>query len=813
MVALDLRWALRNMRRHPGPTAAVVLSLALAIGGNTAIFSFVNGILLRPLAVRDLDEVVRVRENWGEPGQEPVLRGVNAATYRLLRQENRVFDGISAAHYQPLNLTGQGEAEELAGAEVTADFFQTLGVEPLQGRTFLPEEEKPGRDKSVLIGEGLWERRFGADPHLMGKALLLNGEQRQVVGIIPRRLKHPYVAEMWVPMVLDENTPARLGNALYVPARLKPGVTVERAEREVSELIGRLVREGQLPQGPQGAKLVPLREELMRNVDSLLYLLFAGAAFVLLIACANVSNLLLAQSLRQSTEAAVRVALGAGGRRLSRLFLTQSLLLAMCGGALGVLLAWWSLEPIVALSPLADTAISELGTEVQLDLPTLIFTFLVTAAVGLALGLVPAFNALRLDPQAVLRQAGRSSSLGRGGRLYLSALVVSEVALAVVLLLAAGMVAQSFIRLYRTDWGFRTDHLLVAELHFPEERYPEAEQGQRFVRAAVERLRALPGVVSVGGSSMQPFSNGVNYLNFNLAEQPAPDPPGYYSAHLRYVTPDYLRTMGIPLLQGRTFVEHDGSRPREGEVIVSQSLARRFWPGRSALAKRLHVDQIAGSPWLTVVGVAGDLPVETSDAYLNLNGVTVTCYVPYTLARFTSMNLMIRVSEPPAAIVPAVRAALRQIDPDQPIANIATMEQQIYKYMSRDRFSTFLYGSFGMIGLALAILGIYAVLSFFVAQQNREIGIRMAMGAQPTEVRNLVLRQAALLTGLGLLVGGLAAVVLKRFAASLLHGIAPGDLTLVVFVLGIVAGVALVACYLPARRATRVDPVLVLHDS
>ncbi len=811
---LDLRWALRTLRRNPAPSAVVVLSLALAIGGVTAVFSFVNGVLLRPLAGRGIDRVVRVREDWAAPGQDPVLRGVDVTTFERWRQDNRVFTGLAAGHYLRQSLTGDGEALALAGAETSANFFQVLGVRPLLGRGFVPEEERPGHNPTAILGEDLWRRRFGADPRILGRTLRLNGVQRQVVGVMPHGFRHPYMAQVWVPLVLDEPARQRIGNTLYVPARLAPGVGLARAEREMADLTSRLQQQGQLPPGPRGARLVGLRQELLRNLDSLLLSLLAGALFVLLIACANVANLLLAQSQRLAAEMAVRVALGAGGRGLIGPFVAQSVLLALLGGGLGVVLATASMAPILALSPISAVSISELGTEVRLDLPTLGFTVAITLAVGLALGLVPALRAWRVAPHDALRGGGRVAGLGRSGRLFTSGLVVAEVAIAAVLLAGGDLVARSFVRLAGTPWGLRPQGLLTLDINLQAARYADQAARARFVEAAVARVRALPGVVDAGATSVQPFDDSVDTFNFNVPGQPAPDPPGAYSTFHRVITPGYLQTMGIRLLAGRAFTAHDDPRLGGGRVvIISRSFAERFWPGRSPLGMRLRADHLApGSPWLTVVGVAADLPVETSDPYLNLNGVKTTWYVPAALADFDSFTLVVRTLPRPQSLASAVRGALRELDRDQPVTRIATMDQRIDAYLSRQRFSALLYGAFGLLGLLLAFAGIYGVMSFLVGQRRREIGVRMALGARPTEIRNMVLRQAASVALAGLLVGLGAALALQRVLAALLPDVGTLDAAVLGFVTLVVATAALAAAYLPAIRAAELDPMRVLRQ-
>ncbi len=811
---LDLHWAWRTLGRNLGTSTVVVLSLALAIGSVTAVFSFVHGVLLRPLAVTDLDRIVRVRENWGEPSGEPVLRNGDLVTFQRWRLENRVFSGIAAAHFATQSLTGQGEAEEFVGAEVSADFFHVLGVRPVAGREFFSEEEQPGHNPTIILGEDLWRRRFAADPHLIGQTLLFNGIRREVVGVMPHGFRHPYSAEVWVPLVMDDAARQRVGNSLYVPARLAPGMSMERAESAMTDLTWRLQQAHQLPLGPRGTRLFALRKELLRNVDTLLLSLLAGALFVLLIACANVANLLLAQGYRHGSETAVRVALGAGGRRLLVPSLAQSLFLALLGGALGVLLAAASLAPIRAASPVSTISIAELGTDVRLDLPTLGFAFLVTTLAGLTAGLVPAIKAWRASPQDALRGA-RATGLSRSGRLLTSALVIGEVAIAVVLLVGAHLVGRSLLRLQNTSWGLDPHGVLALDLHLPEARYPDQAARVRFLEEVVARVRTLPGVVDAGATSAQPFADSIDTFTFDVPGQPAPDPPGYYSTYHRVVTPRYLETMGIHLLAGRSLTpQDDARRGMGGVVVISKSFAERFWPGESPLGKRVRADRLApASPWLTVVGVAGDLAVETADPYLNMNNITTTWYLPYTLAEFDAFTLVVRTQGHPESLMPAIRGMLRQLDPDQPVAQVATMEEYLDSYLTRERFSALLYGSFGLIGLALAVGGIYGVMSFFVNQQMRDLSVRVALGATPAEIRNMVLGQASRLALTGLVVGVAAALALRRIIASLLVGVGPTDPAILGSVSVVVVAAALLAGYAPARRAARLNPMRVIHQN
>ncbi len=806
---LDLKWALHAVRRNPGLTLVVVSSLALAIGVNAAVFSVVDAFLLRPLPIRDIQRVVRLGEDFTRPGETPDQRSLSPNAFLDWRQSNQVFSGMGAALDYSLALTGEGTAERISGARVTSDFFPVLGVRPILGRSILPEEDKPGAAAGVvLLGHGLWIRRFAADPQILGKVLILNGSPYTVIGVMPPGFRHPYDAEMWIPAGLAR-TPVEAGWELYVPARLKPGVTLEQARSSMNDLVQRISRESPAAIAPKGARLSPLRALLVKDLDRNLMMLAAAAAFVLLIACANVSNLLLAQSLRQSTEMAVRMTLGARRWWLARQSLMLSLLLSLMGGALGILLTLWTLKPLVALSP--ELALGEFDIEPRLNLSIVGFTLGISVLVGLLFGLMPALRLSRSRLLGTLRDEGRTRTLGAGGLRILNSFVVAEVALALVLLVGAGLMVQSFHRLLKRDRGFDPDRVLTFKAAFPPSRFPQEPEKMQFIRAAVERLQALPGVTAASATSTEPLYDGWNYASFNIEGHPVTEESGVHQCHYRAITASYFTTMRVPLLRGRPFSDSDTGN--SNVVIVSKSFAARYWPREEAVGKRMKRGRYdSDRPWLTVVGVVADMQ-ENPDPDDPSMG-SIAWYAPYsqnTLPALDDITFVLRSSGDPLLLGHQVRTAVSEIDRDQPIYEMLTMDERIAAKSRPTALAALLYSIFGVLGILLATLGIYGVLSFSVNQRLRELGIRSALGAQPGNLRALVLRRAVALTAVGLAIGLMASLWLTRYLSSQLTEVAPRDPLALAVAFLMVLFIALASGYVPAQRASRVDPVRALR--
>jgi|HubBroStandDraft_3_1064219.scaffolds.fasta_scaffold05832_1 predicted permease len=803
----DLLWSGRMMRRNSGLTAAVVLSLALTLGANTATFSVLNAFLLRPLAIQDVDRVVRVRENLAPPGQEADLRSLSSASYGPWRARQQVFTDIAAATDTNLTLTGAGRPERFRAAMVSANFFPLLGIRPLLGRNIAPEEDRPGGNQVVLLSYDTWQSRFGGERGIVGRVLRLNGQTRTVIGVMPRGLHHPYEADMWVPLAYREAGAA--DQEYYAPARLRPGVTLAQARARMNELVRRLREADPRPNAPRSADLSPLRRELVADLDRLLYLLSAASAFVLLIACVNVSNLLLAQGSRQGGEVALRFALGATRGRLVRQMLTYSLALAAAGAGLGTLLAWWASQPLVALSP--AYALGEFDIEPRLDLPTLGFAAAGALAVGFLFGMVPALRVARTGIGGSLQEGGRSRTLGAGGRRLLGGLVVAEVALSLVLLAGAVLVLRSFQRMQGQYRGFDPRGVLSFTVPLPDFEFPDARAKIGFLQRALLRLREVPGVVAVGGTSIQPLYTGTNAAAFNVEGKPAADARGYHLLHHRVVTPGYLESLRVPLAAGRFPSDRDVAGA-PAVVVVSRSLAERYWPGESALGKRIKRGRYdSPRPWLTVVGVAGTL-AETHDELLANDDAWYLPYAQQLGDDVEAMTFTLRVRGNPLALAGAARDAIAAVDKDEPVYSVMTMEQRFAQRTTPERFATVIYGALGLLGLVLAAIGIYGVLAFSVSQRLREIGIRGALGAQPGQLRALVLGSGLRLAGLGLLLGVAGALALTRLLASQLHEVSPRDPLALGAAFLCLALVALLSSYLPARRAARVDPVGALRN-
>ncbi len=809
-ISRDLRWAFHNMRRSPGITFVVVLSLALAIGVNTAVFSVVNSFLLRPLPIQALDRMVRVREVFGKPGEEPDIRSMSIDTYLQWQRSNRVFTGIGAGLDVDMTLTEPDRPpERLTAIQMTQNFFPVLGVRPMLGRNLLPEEDRPGGPRVALISHRLWASHYAADPHALGRTVNLDGVPSTIIGVMPRGFRHPYDADVWVPAAFVPNSPA-LSN-LYTPARLKPGVTLEQAQADMEDLVRTLAREHPLPGAPASVQLRSLRGDLVQGLDKKLLLLTIAAGFVLLIACANVSNLLLAKSLTQETEVAVRVAMGATRQRLVRQFLTYSILLAFLGGAAGLLLSYWGVKPLVALSPAVES-LAEFDTEPRLDLPTLAFTLLVATLVGAAFGLAPALRVSRSNLNSSLKEGGRSRTMGSTGLRLLNGFVVSEVALAVVLLVGAGLMLQSYEKVRHKTRGFDPRNLFSFQVSFPGSHYPEERQKASFVRQAVERLRHLPGVSVAGATTTQPMFQGQNYISWNVEGHPADPARGFYIAHYRMITPSYLQAIRIPLLEGRGFTEHDDEKA-PGVVLVSQSLARRYWPGESPLGKRLKRGRYDSTrPWLTVVGTVGDV-VETANPD-NPSVTSEALYLPYAQANLPaidSITFVLKSGSDPNALLSPARQTIAALDPNEPVYDAATLDERILERTKQDRLSALLYCIFGVMGLVLSVVGLYGVLSFAVSQRRREIGIRSAMGARPRDLRRLIFGRALSLTLVGLAVGAAGAWLLARSLATQLNDVDPGDPLTFSGALVVLAVITLASGYIPASRAAKMDPVRALR--
>ncbi len=811
----DLRFAVRTLLRRPLFTAIAVLTLALGIGANTAIFSVVNSVLLAPLPFREPDRLVVVwssnpeaAKKIGLPDELPTSMG----PFNDWRAESRTLDHLSMVASDRATLTGRGEPEILNLVNVTGDLFDLLGTQPLLGRAIQPADEAAGARVAVL-SHRLWRRRFGGDPSIVGQALLLAGKPVTVVGVMPPSFAFPRGAEMpagfgfaaepdlWFSMLLTpEQRQARGNHDSVCLGRLKPGIDRAVANAEMVALAARLAE--RYPDTDRGwsVRVEPLREQLTGTVRPALLILSGAVALVLLIACINVANLFLAQAAARQKEVAVRTALGASRGRMVRQLLTESLLLALAGGAVGALLAVWSLRALAVLIP-AGVRVGGLG----LDGRVLAFTFLLALAAGALAGLAPALQMTRSDLASTLRDGTRAGSMTFRGRRTLRGLVVAETAMAVLLAVGAGLLLRSFTRLTAVNPGFRPRGVLTAEVTLPDSSRPP--QIAAFYATALERLRAVPGVEAAGAVSNLPMSGAESLSSFVVEGRPRPEPGQSSSADQRVATPGYFETLGVPLYSGRLFRDGDAAEaPRV--AVIDETMARTYWPGVDPLGKRFHRGSAdAKQPnWITVVGVVGN--VRNSGLHVEPRPQV---YLPETQTTFSTMSLAVRTKGDPRRLAAAVRAAVHTVDPSQAVSNMMTMDEMIDRSLAGRRFNLILLGLFAGLALVLSAVGIYGVMAYSVAQRTREIGLRMALGARRRTVLALVVREAGILTLGGLAAGLILSFLATRLMASLLFGVGTNDPITLTAVSAALALVSLGAAYVPGQRATRVDPMVALR--
>ena len=786
----DLRFALRQLLKNPGFTAVAVLTLALGIGANTAIFSVINGVLLRPLPFKEPGQLVRLYES--RPKVSLLQGPISPPTFLDWRQQNTVFEGMAAFHGGSLNLTGGGEPERLSATHVSVNLFALLGVKPMLGRTFGPDDEQ--ENKVVVLGDGFWRRRFGGDRALIGQTISLDKQSYTVVGVMPSSFRFPDQADLWVPLTFANDEAANRGSRfLRAVARLKPGISLAQAGAEMETIARRLGSQYE-ENKDWGVHVLAIREEIVGNIRPALLVLFGAVGLVLLIACANVANLFLARSAARQREIAIRSALGAGRGRLIRQLLRESLLLSLIGGLLGLLLSVWGTALLGTLVPSELPGVRELGPDVRV----LAFTLIVSLLTGTLFGLLPALQLSRVDLNESLKE-GRGSA-GASHRLH-GFLVVSEVALALMLLAGAGLLLKSFFQLKAVNPGFLPANVLTMQLSLPESKYPQGHQQAAFFGQVVQNIEALPGVQSAGVAPTLPLSGGLNSYGFSLDGR-ASQPGDNLSAEHDSVTPRYFRALGIRLLQGRLFTDGDtASSPPV--VIINETAARRFFPNENPLGRKVT---IAGPEPGEIIGV-----VEDVKQYALTRESPPHMYSPQTQKPSSGMTLFVRTARTPMSLVSAVRQAVLAVDKDQPVSDVQTMDQVLSESLAQRRFTMLLLGIFGATALLLSAVGIYGVMAYSVTRRTGEIGIRMALGAQRADILGLVFRQGGRLIALGLAVGLLGGLVLTRFLGSMLFGVTAHDPATFAAIAVLLAGVALLACWLPARRAARVDPMVALR--
>ncbi len=802
----DLRFSLRMLLKKPGFTFVVVLALALGIGANTAIFSVVNTILLRPLPYKNSDRLIWLRET--NPSADIKEETLSPPNYLDWKTQSQSFEDMGAFASTRITLTsGSGEPERINASYVADGFFSVLGAEAQIGRTFTPEEDKPGNNRVIILSNGLFERRFGSDPNLIGNAITINGNPYIVVGVMPKGFISPKPddrrpPEAWSPLAADYNQENRRGDYLSVIARLKPDATVEQARAEMATITERL--EQQYPDTNSGwsAIVMPLHERFVGDIRPALMVLLGAVCFLLLIACANVANLLLARSTARQKEIAIRTALGARRGRIVQQLLTESVMLSMTGGALGLLFAFWGVGILTSLSPGSIPRLSEIGV----DSRVLAFTLGVSLLTGIIFGLLPALQASNPNLNETLKEGGRSSVEGtRGGRLR-SVLAATEVALALVLLIGAGLMARSFLRLQDVNPGFNAERVLTVGLFLPATKYKEGPQVVAFYKELLSKTESLPGVVSAGAIDTLPLDVGGNVLGFAIEgrppQQPGDDTP---DAEHRVVSTDYFHTMGIPLLRGRLFEEQDGPNAPQS-IVINETMAKRYFPAEDPIGKRINLGDPQSTPWLTIVGIVRDTRHEalSEEPYSQM-------YAVHTQAPRRSLGLVVRTSGDPMSLVSAIRSRIADMDRDLPLSNMRTMDQILSESIQRPRFNMLLITIFAVVAMVLASVGIYGVISYSVSQRTHEIGVRIALGAQPRDIFKMVVGQGLKLAITGVGAGLVAAFALTRVMVSLLYGVQATDPLTFAAISAVLTSIVIMASYIPARRATKVDPMVSLR--
>jgi predicted permease len=808
----DLRYACRLLFRSPGFTLLAALTLALGIGANAAIFSVASSVLLKPLPYKDSGRLMIVYSQFPSMGFDRFW--VDPMEFTEYGRWNRSFESLGAYVTSEVNVSGRDEPVRANAAYATAGLFTALGVRPERGHYYTPPEDLPNAEKTVVLSDGLWRRAFGADPGILGRRIKVDGADRTVIGVMPAGFTiGDQRIEAWVPLALDPAKPGNHGNHyLYLVGRLKPDVSLTQARLEMNSLLARWKQEIPNSHTPDAERhrlvIQPLLDDLVGSIRPKIQLLMGAVGLVLLIACVNVANLLLARAEARQKEIAIRTALGAARSRLVRQLLTESVVLALLGGALGLLLGWVGVKAIVAANLESIPRVDEIG----LDGRSLLFTLGVSLLAGLLFGLAPALHSRAGAFFAVLKEGGQRTTAGSGRQWLRRGLVVAEVAFAAMLVIGGGLLIRSFWLLQKVDPGFDPQGVLSLEVSLPKAAYGKPEQALGFYQRLLERLSHLPGVESAAAMSGLPPNRPVNANDMVFESIPrTPDGPIQNADYWQFVTRDYFRTMGIRLIEGRAFGPTD-ARGTGGVVLINQTMAKLFWPNRSPIGDRIKAPSDK-APWLTIVGVVADVKQGGLDhktgtevyfladqAQESVGGTALTMYV------------VMRTPRDPMSLAAAARSEIRRLDPSLPVSSVEPMTRVVYESVAQPRFIAFLVLIFAVVALSLAAIGTYGVLAYMVELRTREIGVRMALGAQAGQVLQMILSQGAWLVGSGLLLGVIGALALRRVLASVLFGVAPTDPAIFATVLLVLSVVGLLACYLPAHRATRVDPLVALRQ-
>jgi len=798
----DIRYALRNLLRRPAFTIIAVVTLALGIGANTAIFSAINALLLKPLPWPELDRVVAIWDKSPSRGYEH--NEVTMANYLDWQAQSQSFEQLALYNWWNVNLSGGDVPERVQGFTVTANYLDTLGVKPIIGRNFSSEENQPGKNKVAIISYNLWQKRFGGDPNILNKTITTNGFVITIVGVLPEHFNYPKGGEIYAPLELTQRVVQnRRLHTYYVVGRLKPGVSIKSAQSDIDNITGRL--EQQYPDNNKGwgASVIPIVADTVRAYDTVLWVVMAAVAFVLLIACANVANLMLARASGRQREIALRTALGASRWRIIRQLLTESVIVALIGGVVGVLVALWGLDALRAANPGDAAKFAPGWYQLGLNFTVLAFTVGLSLLCGIVFGLAPALQVSKPNLNDSLKEGSRQTS-GRGHGLR-SSLVVFEIAVSLVLLVGAGLAARTFLALLKTDPGFNPENLLTMNLVLPSAKYTDEPKREAFYTELIQRVKSTPGVESAAAVNFLPLG-GSNASDAYLVEGvPEPPPDQENLARYRVCTPDYFQTMGIRVVQGRNFTEYDKAKAPL-VVIVNEALARKHWPDGDAVGKRIKsYGPPDKAPWYEIVGVVQDVKHE-----LNIP-VTPEFYFPYAQDVWSSMVVVARTKVDPASLAGALRQQVWAIDKDQAVFDVHTMQEVRAISVGMYSSGSIMLGIFAGVALLLASIGIYGVMAFAVTQRTQEIGIRMALGAGRRDVLKLIFKHGMKLALFGIAIGLLGSWGLTRFMKGLLFGVAPTDVLTFSLVSLSLLITAFLACYLPARRATKVDPLVALR--
>jgi len=798
----DIRYAIRNLIARRGFTAIAVITLALGVGGTTTIFSMVNALLVKPLNFPELDRVVAVWENQPSRGVE--RNEASMANYIDWRRQSQSFEYLGLYRWWSANLTGVEPPERIQGFLVTANFLDVVGVRPMLGRGFTADEDQPGKDPVAVLTYGLWQRRFGGDSDIINQTITLNGVARTVIGVMPQGYSFPKGAEVLAPLTITpEMQQSRQNHSYLVVGRLKPNISIQQTQADLDAIAARLEKEYTETNTGWGVVVYPIVEDTVRMYKTALWIMMAAVGLVLLIACANVANLMLARAAGRQKEIALRSALGASRWRIVRQLLTESLMLALLGGALGSLIAYWGIDLFRALNPGEAAKFAPGWEQLGLNLPVLAFTLAISLLSGLLFGLAPAWQASKPDLNTALKESGHQTTF-RSQRLR-RLLVISEIAFSLMLLVAAGLLIRSFAALLRTDPGFNSENILTLNLILPAAKYKEPQQRASFYSELVTRAEIVAGVESAAAINYLPLGGSNSSDAFLIEGIPEPAPGQDFIGRYRVCTPRLFETLGIRILKGRPFTEHD----RDGAppvIIVNETLSKKFWPNTDPIGKRMRfAGPIKTNPWMEVVGVSEDVRHELNQA------VTPDFYLPHAQDPWSSMILVAKTKVEPLALAAALRQQVWSLDKDQPVFDVRTMQQVRLLSVNLYSFSMGILAIFASVALILAAIGIYGVMAFTVTQRTHEIGIRMALGASALDVLRLVVKNGMTLAVIGVIAGLAGAWIVTRYMDSLLVGVQPTDALTLVAVSILLVTVALIACFIPARRATKVDPLVALR--